>query len=439
MAISLRNIFYPAAPATEAEKRNSRKILVIEGALAGTLYAFGTNNFFAGYMTYLGMSPAHIAQICAIPQIGCLLQLIAPMYFEKRRYRKAPIILLCFIFRFCVGFAVMAPVFFTSPAAKQEFATVMYLIAFLVAGFVTPALSQWYIQIAPEDKRGHYFAIKDITATVVIAAAAFAMGRQLDFFTSIGNAYTGYLIIYGFNMTASFIDAFLLCRIREDENTTVSHVNMHMIMEPLKNEAFRPIIIFNCLCCASAMFSSGFLSVYELTVLGLTHTYITSVGIICSAAGMFALWFWGRIGDRTYWTSAILCARLIATVCLIGWWLIPLGQVRFAAFLIMILTSLGSCGMASTSLEYDSAPVSGKTTYFGVSAACGSIVSYLSAMLGSFVQQYIQAAVDIHTSIAFLFAVSAAVSLIAFVYGVIRLPRRPIHYDPDGKPIPSVR
>ena len=53
----------------------------------------------------------------------------------------------------------------------------LYLISFLSAGFVTPALNQWMLQIAPDEGRGRYFAIKSILFAVGNAGTAFLMGR----------------------------------------------------------------------------------------------------------------------------------------------------------------------------------------------------------------------------------------------------------------------
>lgn len=40
-------------------------------------------------------------------------------------------------------------------------------------------------------------------------------------------------------------------------------------------------------------FASPFLSVYELRVLGLSHTFITSVGVVSAVVGMAGSWVWG--------------------------------------------------------------------------------------------------------------------------------------------------
>lgn len=104
-----QELFYPTAPASPAERRRSQNILLIQGTLAQVMHALGTGNFLAGYLSYLGASSAQVARVMVIPQLGCVLQLAAPPFFERRPRRKLSIICLCFLFRFTMGFTVVAP------------------------------------------------------------------------------------------------------------------------------------------------------------------------------------------------------------------------------------------------------------------------------------------------------------------------------------------
>mgnify|MGYP006938600900 CR=1 FL=1 len=55
-----------------------------------------------------------------------------------------------------------------------------------------------------------------------------------------------------------------------------------------------PSIAFYCIIGGlTGGFASPFLSVYELRVLGLSHTFITSVGVVSAVVGMAGSWVWG--------------------------------------------------------------------------------------------------------------------------------------------------
>lgn len=64
----------------------------------------------------------------------------------------------------------------------------IYLVAFLMAGFVTPGLNQWNMALAPNEGRGKFFATRDIVSTVINASAIFLISRMLDWLIAAGMA-----------------------------------------------------------------------------------------------------------------------------------------------------------------------------------------------------------------------------------------------------------
>lgn len=424
---AFQELFYPAAPASPAARRRSQNILLIQGTLAQVMHALGTGNFLAGYLSYLGASSAQVARVMVIPQLGCVLQLAAPLFFERRPRRKLSIICLCFIFRFTMGFTVVAPFLFQEQEAQLRFACVLYLISFLSAGFVTPALNQWMLQIAPDEGRGRYFAVKSILFAVGNAGTAFLMGRQLDAQTAAGTPLKGYLVIYGCCVVGSLVDLVLMLFECEEPSPAMPNISLRDLTAPLRDRRFRPLFVYQALSYSATMSSVGFLSVYQLNVLGLSHTFITSVGILTSVAGMAGIWAWGRVADRTYWTPVVLATRAIATVCFFGWALLSPGLARTGALVLMLLTAVGdqAVGMSLTNLQYDNCPAQGKTAYLGVTAALASLIGYGVSLLGSGAQDRLEGAVGSGPSIALLFCFSGALSLAALIYGMIRLPRAP--------------
>lgn len=411
-----------------ASRQASQYILLGQGALAAVMYALATGNFMAGYLDYLGATPAQISQIAAVPQLGCVLQLLAPLYFEKKHRRKPSVLGLCFVFRFSLGFTVFAPLLLRSQTAQLRFAFVLYLFSFLAAGFVTPALNQWVLQLAPEQGRGRYFAAKDILAQLTTAAVAFLMGRQLDAQTTAGTPYKGFLLVYGFCIVGALVDLLLMAQEREEPGPAPTAMHLQDLTLPLRDARFRPLLVFEILTYCSFMSSMGFLSLYQLNVLGLSHTFITSVGVFTTAAGMVAIWVWGRVADHSYWTTVILATRALATLCLFGWCLLPPKAAFIGAPPLLLLSAVGSgaAGMAGVNLQYANCPPQRRTTYLGVTAALASVIGYACALLGSWLQQVLQPLVGTPRSMALLFGVSGVLSLVALVYGWRHLPRRPV-------------
>lgn len=404
----------------------SQRLLLIQGALASVLYALGTGNFLAGYLSALQVAPAQVAKIAAVPQLGCILQLIAPLYFERKARRKRSIVALCFIYRFGIGAMALAALLFSRQSQRFSFVFVLYIVSFLSAGFVTPALNQWIMQIAPTRNRGRYFAAKDIIAAVANAMVAFFMGRWVDTCIAAGTPLKGYLLVYGFCMLAALVDAALLGLQVEIPSPVQPNIRPGNLLAPLRDKHFRPLMVYEILGICSYMVSAGFLPVYQLNVLQLSHTFLTLVGMITSAAGMAAIWFWGRIADRTYWTTVILATRAMNVLCMFGWWLMPPESARIFAPILMTLSAVGpgAASMADVNLQYAHCPSQGKTVYLGVTTALGSLAGYGAALLGSAVQAELELFIGTESSMAAVFSLSGIISLATFLYGRKHLPRR---------------
>ena len=292
----------------------SQRVLIFQGALAAIMYSLGTGNFFAGYLSMLEAAPAQIAQITLIPQLGCILQLFGPLFFERKPRRKPSVIAFLFLYRFGIGAMGLAPLLFKGNQPRLSYSFVLYSVSFLSAGFVTPALNQWIMQIAPCKNRGRYFAVKDICAAVATAVSASLFGRYVDASIAAGSPERGYLAVYGFCIIGSIIDMLLLTAQREQPVPICTHLQLRDLLLPLKDRHFRPILIYEILGTCSFMISSGFLAIYQLSGLHLTHTFITMWTMIASLFSMGAIYLWGYVSDRSYWTNTILITRSLAVL-----------------------------------------------------------------------------------------------------------------------------
>lgn len=405
--------------------QKSRRMLLVQGALAACMFSLGTGNFLAGYLSFLGAGPALIAQITAIPTLGCVLQMVSPFLFERLRYRKLAIVILCFAFRFSMGFTVLAPFLFSGFGGRLSFVFALYLFSFLAAGFVTPALNQWVMQLGPEKKRGRYFAFKDIVGTLTTALVSYGMAWQLDVNAGRGMPLNGYVVVYGFCAVFSIVDAVLMCFMREPPSKPASSIKWADLMAPLKNTGYRPVLLFNIFSYFASFLCGPFLSVYQLQYLNLNHSFITAAGIVCSLAGMLGIWFWGHVADRTYWHMVVLLGGGISALCNLGWFLVPPGTAKILAPVLMAFSAAGGAagGMAGLNLQYDASPQNGKTTYLGVTASLASLVGYASATLGGLVQKHLQASMSLG-SMRVLFLLSACCAAGALMYGWRHLPKR---------------
>lgn len=115
------------------------------------------------------------------------------------------------------------------------------------------------------------------------------------------------------------VDAVLLASVRENPVKFTSKMRPADILRPVRDPAYRPLLFYCIIGGLTGGFASPFLSVYELRVLGLSHTFITSVGVVSAVVGMAGSWVWGRLADRTAWNCVIWLTAFLNLSCTLGW------------------------------------------------------------------------------------------------------------------------
>lgn len=164
---------------------------------------------------------------------------------------------------------------------------------------------------------------------------------------------------------------------------------------------------------------------YELRVLGLSHTFITSVGVVSAVVGMAGSWVWGRLADRTAWNCVIWLTAFLNLSCTLGWSFVRPSFAHLVAPVLIVVAAgcAGGASLASTNLQFALSPESGKTAYFGVTAAMSSIATCTSAAVGTAIQPMLEKSM-----------VDSSISLLFFVAGIGGFANLII----NGRKLPSV-
>ena len=389
----VQRLFFDPEPPTEEQLSRGRRCLVAESAVAGVLYSIGTGNFLTGYLGQMGASVSFCALMAMIPQAGCVLQFFSPLLFERMHQRKLAIWLLCATFRFSLALTFLAPMALGLQGPGAEgMAFVLYTIAFLAAGLVTPGLQHMTLGLAPPHARGRFLALKDIVTNCVNSGCTLILGRLLDWQIDQGHAAAGYAMVGALCLLLAALDATLLAATRENPVAFTSRMRLADIMIPVRDKTFRPILLYSVVGGLAGGFSTPFLVVYQMRVLGLSHTFLTTVGVVSAAAGMAGGWYWGRCADRTTWRRVMLLTALFNLSCTLGWAFIYPSFALWAAPVLLIISAAcgGGATNASVNLQYACSPPSGKTAYIGVTAAMASIAACLSAAVGTALQPVLE-------------------------------------------------
>ena len=377
--MNLRQKFIPNQNPTERELLIGARGIMIEGAVASIIYAVATNNIMTGYLGYLGASVAACASIALIPQLGCILQFFSPFLFERFRYRKPIMWILCVIYRFSVAAMFLLPLLLSGANFRVGTAVALYIIAFASAGIVTPGLQQWTISLVDVKERGVYMAKKDILAV-------------------------------GVN----------ICE-RPVEETV--GVQLSDVLQPVKDKSYRPLLLYNIFSSVAGGIATPFLIVYQLRVLGLSHTFLASAGIVAAIAGMAGSYLWGRFSDKHMWDWTIHRSASIGFLCTVSWAFVTPESAPFIAPILMTVTTACNSGtvIANTNLQYSASPATGKTLYLGVTAAIISVAGCLTTACSASLQSVFEQSLG-YKSISVLFLISGVGGLINLFINGRKLP-----------------
>lgn len=421
--MNLRQKFIPNQNPTERELLIGARGIMIEGAVASIIYAAATNNIMTGYLGYLGASVAACASIALIPQLGCILQFFSPFLFERFRYRKLIIWILCVIYRFSAAAMFLLPLLFSGANLRVGTAVALYVVAFASAGIVTPGLQQWTISLVDVGERGVYMAKKDILAVGVNSIVTFLLSRHLDKLMALGRDSEGYQTVGIVCLVLALLDAVLLLNVCERPVEETVGVQLLDVLQPVKDKSYRPLLLYNIFSSVASGIATPFLIVYQLRVLGLSHTFLASAGIIAAIAGMAGSYLWGRFSDRHTWDWTIHRSAAIGFLCTVSWAFVTPESARFIASILMTITTACNSGtvIANTNLQYSASPATGKTLYLGVTAAIISVAGCLTTACSASLQSVFEQSLG-YKSISVLFLISGVGGLINLFINGRKLP-----------------
>lgn len=421
--MNLRQKFIPNQNPTERELLIGARGIMIEGAVASIIYAVATNNIMTGYLGYLGASVAACASIALIPQLGCILQFFSPFLFERFRYRKPIMWILCVIYRFSVAAMFLLPLLLSGANFRVGTAVALYIIAFASAGIVTPGLQQWTISLVDVKERGGYMAKKDILAVGVNSIVTFLLSRHLDKLMALGNDSQGYQTVGLVCLVLALLDAVLLLNICERPVEETVGVQLSDVLQPMKDKSYRPLLLYNIFSSVAGGIATPFLIVYQLRVLGLSHTFLASAGIVAAIAGMAGSYLWGRFSDKHMWDWTIHRSASIGFLCTVSWAFVTPESAPFIAPILMTVTTACNSGtvIANTNLQYSASPATGKTLYLGVTAAIISVAGCLTTACSASLQSVFEQSLG-YKSISVLFLISGVGGLINLFINGRKLP-----------------
>ena len=230
----------------------------------------------------MGADDTLCGQIAAIPTLAGIIQFFSPMLLEKLHRRKPLVACGNALHRLMLVMLVLVPLLPVPMTTRFIMIAALYFVSHLMVNMVAPATTTLIISLVPQGMRGRYFSIREIYLILISSMMNIIMGRVLDLFNLQNKTYEGYIVMYCVALAAMLMNLISYLKMKEPPLPAAKReINFKMLfIMPLKEKGFRKIIILFFLWGLSVNFSAPFFSVYMVSYLQLSYTFITICGLL---------------------------------------------------------------------------------------------------------------------------------------------------------------
>ncbi|WP_252891292.1 MFS transporter [Thermoclostridium stercorarium] len=277
--------------------------------------------------------------------------------------------------RILLAILVFIPILPVSVEMRLYMAGGLYLLSHLMVNLVAPATTMLFISLVPQNMRGKFFSVRERYLIFVSSVVNVIFGGVLDEFELHGRAFDGYILMYAIVFMAMLVNLYAYISIKEPYvSQPTCKINLkQLFVMPLKEKRFRKIIILFFLWGLSMNFSNPYFSVYMVSKLKLSYTFITVSGFVNSFFYVITVSIWGKMADKKSFTyTAMLSIALLGITNII--WFFAVGQSVLTYVIVMLVHITGGVawagiGISLYNIPYEYTPEEGRTVYLGFNAA----------------------------------------------------------------------
>jgi MFS family permease len=255
---------------------------------------------------------------------------------------------------------------------------------------VNPATTTLMISIVPQRMRGRFFSIRERYLIFISSVVNVVIGGILDRFELQGNTYEGYIVMFAVAFVAMILNLVGYLMIKEPPlPATQNKISFKKLFTlPLKEQRFRKIIVLFFMWGLSLNFSSPFFSVYMVSKLRLSYTFITVSGLLNALTYVITVSIWGKIADRKSFTYTAMLSIGLLGLTHASWFFVSKGSFLIYPLVILLqmLSGLSWAGINISlyNIPYEYTPDESRTVYLGFNAALSGLVGFAASMVASY-------------------------------------------------------
>ena len=375
-------------------KAKNRRLRMLYTCFTGIVTTVIMGTYLTGLMIEMGADDGFISLSSALTNLCSVAQLVAPMIFERMRYRKRILIAVRMIYQFMnivlIGVIPFLPI-------SKPFMLVLFMVVIVALNLANsislPGISIWQMQCIPESKHSDYFTAVSICAHVITVLSGVIAGNLVDGFTAGGVSIVGLspkmCAFLALRLVALVFCIFeIICMIKMTEEPydverEKRKLNLSLLIEPLKNSSFMKTVLIY----VSFQFVSGivgqYFNIYLIEIVKVPYTLFSYSLIISMPFYFVMIPIFSRLVNKYTWNK-VLPFLIFGTGCAyIFNMLITLESLYFYHFVMVVYYMFAPSVMVVFSyLPYTNMPNENRTSYISFFTISGIIASFLGTLFG---------------------------------------------------------
>ncbi len=393
--MAIPRFFRPIPELNDQERQRGLGNMTRQAISAAGADGLASGGFLASFALILGASNFHIGIMTAIPFAMQPLQLVAVLAVERLRLRKA-VAVTAYFFAYATWIPIaLLPFLFDMPNPS---AVVLMLVFIALRGvsnaFVNTSWNGWLRDLVPQSLLGKFFAQRLRVATIASAVSGLIAALYIDWWKTSGPsseifAYS-YAMLFG-SVVLGFGAVGFMARMPEPQMLVPAGERPSVFSSlgaPFRDRNFRQLIRFLFLWNFVAQLAVPFFTVYMLTKLGMTLTWVVGLGVLSQLANILFLRVWGPFVDRFGCKVVLSLSSSLYFLVILGWTFTTLPEKH--AFTLPLLVALhmlmgiASAGIniATTTIRMKMAPQAQAMTYLTAASLAANLGAGISPLLG---------------------------------------------------------
>jgi len=384
----------PKEVLTEREVRRGMSVVIWDGLASEMMTTFTGSAFLVAMALLMGANNVQIGILAALPTFTNIFQLISIWLVRKFNNRRAIAVFCAFLARFplvCIGLSAL--LFSGSSISILIFFLFFYYLFGSIAG---PAWNSWMKDLIPENMLGGYFSRRSRYNQILDVVFSILLATLLDFVKSRYpeyelHVYAIFFIIAGIVGT---IGGYVLSFAPEPQSYLSNANILSLFKQPLKDNNFRRLLIFNSAWVFALNIATPFFIVFMMKAMGLAISYIIILSIISQLSSIMTIRVWGTFADRYSNKTIIALSAPIYIVCILAWCFIGIYSNLYINLTLLagihIFTGISTAGinLSLTNIGLKLAPREDAIVYLSVKNIITAFFSSMGPLVGGVLADY---------------------------------------------------